>query len=114
MATIPTFDGNGDVVSWIAKIRAKLVAKGYKTQLLDENRPEDDPAQAAWDTQADKATGVILTYLDTDIVMQFEDGLTPQSMLETIMTQYRLLKGKIVVCCVCSRTTHKTHKTHLN
>ena len=90
MGSIPVFDGTSDVVNWASMVRAKLVAKGYKSQLLDNNRPGvNDQTRAAWDAQADKATGVILTYLEPEIAVQVEAMLTPQTLLHAIIAHYR-------------------------
>ena len=71
MANITVFDGKGDVMSWEAKVRAKLISKGYKSQLVDINRPPalignapGPDLRAGWDKNANKAVGVIFMYLD--------------------------------------------------
>jgi len=64
MGSIEVFNGSSDVMGWLSKVRAKLISKGYKQHLLDANRPADGAAAGAWGAQADKAVGVILTYLD--------------------------------------------------
>lgn len=89
MSSIGEFKGGGDVVAWVAKIRAKLTSKGYRSHLLDANRPAADPARANWDAQADKALGVIQMHLDPNIAAHFEDRVTPQMLLEAIIAHYR-------------------------
>ena len=42
MATINVYEGVGNITSWIDKVKAKLIAKGYKTHLLNNTRPADD------------------------------------------------------------------------
>ncbi len=59
---IPIFDGSGDVVAWALRVRSKLIAKGYKSHLLDANRPAAADVRALWDAQANKALGTILIY----------------------------------------------------
>jgi len=88
MSVISSFDGSGDVMSWSAQVRAKLIAKRYKNYLQDANKPVLDVARIAWKAQADKATGVILTYLNPDIAVQFEDKGTPQTLLESVIAYY--------------------------
>ncbi len=39
MASSLNFDGKGDVSNWETKIRAKLTAKEFRSQLLNGNRP---------------------------------------------------------------------------
>ena len=89
MSTLSIFRGTGDVGDWVTSIKAKLLSKGYRNYLLDKNRPDAGPELAAWNAQADKAVGVILTYLDPSLVVVFEDKSTPQSLLEAIAAYYR-------------------------
>ena len=88
MSAISTFDGSGDIVNWGAKIVARLISKGYKSQLADANRPAGDPARANWDAQADKATGVILTFLEPEIAVQFQAQNTPQTLLAALTAHF--------------------------
>ena len=39
MSVPSIFTGVEDVVSWIVKVKAKLLSKGYKSQLLNTTRP---------------------------------------------------------------------------
>jgi len=87
-ATIPVFDGTGDVGRWVVMIKAKLMAKGYKEQLLDANRPQNTQNQIEWDKSTDKALGLILMHIDPDITIMFEDKQTPQTLLEEIWKIY--------------------------
>ncbi len=89
MGSIEVFNGSTDVISWTAKVQAKLISKGYKLHLVDANRPAGEAAGMAWDAQADKATGVILTYLDPYVAVSFEDRTTPQTLLAAIAAHYR-------------------------
>jgi len=85
---IPIFNGSGDVVTWATRVKAKLISKGYKSQLLDGKRPADADARALWDTQADKALGTILTYMNPDVTVQFENATTPQTLMEAVVKHY--------------------------
>ena len=90
MSYLVNYDGKGDILHWAANMRAKLISKGYKGQLLDVNRPGDNPAgpRAAWDRDADKALGIILTYLHPDISSQFETKLTPETLMIALITHF--------------------------
>ena len=37
MSSIVEFNGSGDVIAWAAKVKAKLVAKGYKGYLIPKD-----------------------------------------------------------------------------
>ncbi len=87
-ANIPIFDGSGDVVTWASRIKSKLIAKGYKSQLSDGNRPVGADVRAVWDAQADKALGTILTYMNPDVSVQFENATTPQTLIEAVVKHY--------------------------
>lgn len=89
MTSPSIFDGKSDVLEWLLKIKAKLISKGYKSQLLDINRPAQAEARTQWDALADKAVGTILMYLSPGVAMQFEDKLTPQILMEAIKTHYK-------------------------
>ena len=39
---------------------------------------------------ADKAVGIILLYLSSDIAVQFENKLTPQALMDTVKNHYVL------------------------
>ncbi len=93
MSNLTTFEGKGDVQQWASNMRAKLISKGYKSQLLDANRPQGQDAavvaeRKAWERDADKALGIILTYLHSDITTQFEDKLTPQTLLDAVKAYF--------------------------
>jgi hypothetical protein len=88
MATITEFDGTGDVIAWALKIKAKLIAKGYKAYLEDKNKPAEAKELLVWNTMADKATGLILTYMNPNITVQFDDKTTPQSLVEAVVKLY--------------------------
>ncbi len=82
------FDGTGDVITWASKVRAKLIAKGYKSYLFDISKPKELKVQLIWDVNVDKATGIVLTYLHPDIQMQFENQETPQSLIEAVVKRF--------------------------
>ncbi len=82
MSGLTSFDGKGDVHHWASNIKAKLISKGYKSQLLDANKPANDPARSAWEKDADKALGIILTYLHPDLSAQFETSATSQTLIK--------------------------------
>lgn len=89
MSNIPAFNGTQDVVGWASMVRSKLISKGYKHQLLNASRPDvAGQAQIAWDALADKATGMIQTYMDPNITMQFENKGTPQDLFEAVVSRY--------------------------
>jgi hypothetical protein len=88
MTSIIEFDGTGDVITWASKVRAKLIAKGYKSYLFDINKPKELKEQLIWDVNVDKATGIVLTYLHPDIQMQFENQETPQSLIEAVVKRF--------------------------
>ena len=88
MATITEFNGTGDVIAWALKIKAKLIAKGYKAYLEDKNKPAEAKELLVWNTMADKATGLILTYMNPNITVQFDDKTTPQSLVEAVVKLY--------------------------
>jgi hypothetical protein len=88
MATITEFDGTGDVIAWAFKVKAKLIAKGYKTYLLDENKPKDQKELMSWHATADKAIGLILTYMHPNVQVQFEDKVTPQTLIEAVVKRF--------------------------
>ena len=90
MSGLTTFDGKGDVHHWAINIKAKLISKGYKSQLLDANRPPNNPAgpRAAWDKEADKALGIILTYLHPDLSAQFETSVTPETLIRAVTNHF--------------------------
>ena len=79
MGSVNVFDGKEDVLGWLLKMKAKLISKGYKSVLTDVTRPgvATVDARAAWNALADKALGIILLYLSSDIAVQFESKLTP-------------------------------------
>src|SRR5579875_866105 len=87
MSQIPIFDGSGDVMIWKAQVKAKLVAKGYKKTLVASQRAE--PVRE-WDLLAEKATGIILTYLDPSIVDLFEAHASPEPLFNAIEAHYKL------------------------
>ncbi len=79
MSFIINFDGKEDVTSWETKIRSKLIAKSYKNQMLDRNRPAALGANVSgpdlrvqWDINADKAVDIIFMHVESDIVNQFQ------------------------------------------
>jgi hypothetical protein len=88
MSTITEFDGTGDVIAWALKVKAKLLAKGYKAYLEDKNKPAEAKELLVWNTMADKATGLILTYMNPSITVQFDDKVTPQSLIEAVVKLY--------------------------
>ena len=90
MGFVNVFNGKEDVVGWLIKIKAKLISKGYKSVLTDITRPGviAVEARAAWNTLADKAVGTILLYLSSDIAVQFENKLTPQTLMNAVKTHY--------------------------
>jgi hypothetical protein len=88
MATITEFDGTSDVIAWAFKVKAKLIAKGYKTYLLDENKPKDQKELMSWHATADKAIGVILTFMHPNVQVQFEDKVTPQTLIEAVVKRF--------------------------
>ena len=88
MASVLVFEEKGDVVSWIAKMKAKLVSKGYKSHLLNSNRPQDGAERVNWDLNAEKALSAIQLHLHPDIVIHFENLVTPQTLLEGIRNFY--------------------------
>ena len=89
MTTVTIFKGNSNVNEWLMAIKAKLISKGYKSQLDDENRPvQNGNAKIAWDTLADKALGTILMHISADVAIQFEDKQTPQTLLDAIKSHY--------------------------
>lgn len=87
MSSITVFDGTGDMRDWAAKIAAKLTSKGYKNQLSNDNKPADDALRVAWDSQVDKAIGVIQMYLEPAVVEQFAQQ-TPQELLKALKQHY--------------------------
>ena len=99
MSGLTVFDGKGDVIVWEARVKAKLVSKGYKSQLLDALKPPA-PAQAqqgqpappdlrsAWEANVDKALGIILLYLEPDIAVQFQVATTPETLFKAIRDLY--------------------------
>ncbi len=89
MSSIEIFTSSTDVISWTAKVKTKLISKGYKQHLVDANRPAGEAPGMAWDAQADKATGVILMYLDPYVAMSPEDHMTPQTLLAAITAHYQ-------------------------
>ncbi len=79
MSSIINFDGKGDVASWETKIRSKLIAKSYKNQMLDRNKPVALGAnalgpdlRAQWDMNANKTVDIIFMHVKSDIVNQFQ------------------------------------------
>ena len=99
MSGLSVFDGKGDVVAWEARIKAKLVSKGYKSQLLDALKPPAPPQpqqgqapvpdlRPAWEANADKAVGIILLYLEPDIAIQFQAQGTPETLLRAVRDHY--------------------------
>ena len=84
MTSVPIFNGNEDVLGWIIKIKAKLISKGYKSVLTDANRPQAADARIAWDTLADKATSTIMLCLSSKVAVQFEDKVTPQTLIDAL------------------------------
>ena len=90
MTTIKEFDGTGDVTEWVTKVKAKLISKGYKLYLLDRSIPAAiGDGRTAWFKEADKALGVILTYLHPNISVLFADKETPQRLFEAIIEYYQ-------------------------
>ncbi len=79
-----SFSGkNSEVADWKVKIKSKLIAKGYKTQLLDVNRPIALVADASgpdlktqWYANADKAVGIIFIHMEPRIMTQFQHFIT--------------------------------------
>ena len=88
MSTIATFRGSGNVNDWLVGMKAKLISKGYKSQLTDANRPSDREERKAWDVLADKALGTILMHLSPDIAEQFEDKQTPQLLINALKSHF--------------------------
>jgi hypothetical protein len=88
MTSIIEFDGTGDVITWASKVRAILIAKGYKGYLFDINKPKELKEQMIWEVNVDKATGIVLTYLHPNIQMQFESQETPQSLIEAVVKRF--------------------------
>ena len=90
MGFVEKFCGLYDATNWIISVKAKLIAKGYKKQLLDVNRPAANQAakRLAWDNQVDKAVGIIQMYMDPNIVQEFENLATPETLLNGIRVNY--------------------------
>ena len=89
MSSILPFDGRGDVTAWMAKVKAKLISKGYKSHLRNENKPAAGADRVAWEANADKAVGIILTYLELYLANQFENKASLQELFEAIEVHYR-------------------------
>ena len=60
------------------------MSKGYRSQLQNSNRPVNGPDRVAWDMNANKAVGIMLTYIESHVVSQFEDKNTPQELFKAI------------------------------
>ena len=89
MGSMPIFDGSTDVNAWAYQMKAKLISKGYRSQLLDANLPGAAGADRdAWVLMQDKALGSIMTYLHPDISALFIAHLTPETLLTAIVTYY--------------------------
>ena len=88
MSYLVNYDGKGDILHWAANMRAKLISKGYKSQLLDVGRAGNEDAKKIWDRDADKALGIILTYLHPHISSQFETKLTPETLMIALITHF--------------------------
>ncbi len=95
MSSIVNFDGKGDVASWETKIKSKLIAKRYKNQIIDRNRPVAQGANAPgpdlrvqWNANADKTVGIIFMHVKPDIVNQFQYLTTLQTVLEDIRNYF--------------------------
>ena len=89
MGSIKIFDGTGSISDWEYQVRTKLMAKGYRSQLTDANKPENNgPELNEWNKQADKAIGIIGQYLHKDVAIQFITKVTPQTLLEAIVAHY--------------------------
>ena len=74
--SLSVFDGNGNVEDWIVQATNKLMSKGYKKQLKDELKPQGDPG-VLWEGQADKAVGILFTYLSPALATAFASHETP-------------------------------------
>ena len=92
MGSVNVFDGKEDVLGWLLKMNTKLISKRYKSVLTDVSRPGivAVDAKAAQNVLADKAVGIILLYLSSNIVVQFENKLTPQALMDTVKNHYVL------------------------
>ena len=82
MGFVNVFDRKENILRWFLKIKAKLISKEYKSVLIDVTRlgVVAVDAKAAWNALANKAVGTILLYLSSDIAVQFESKLTPQTI----------------------------------
>ncbi len=76
-------------------MKAKLIAKGYKAQLRDQNRlsslalnAQGSNLRTQWNNSADKALSMILMYLDSYVATQFEHLVTSQTLLEGVRGFY--------------------------
>ena len=58
--------------------------------MLDVNRPAANQAakRLAWDNQVDKAVGIIQMYMNSNIVQEFENLATPETLLNGIRVNY--------------------------
>ena len=90
MGSVNVYDRKEDILGWLLKIKAKLISKGYKPVLIDITRPGvvAVDARAVWNALADKAVGIILLYLSSDIAVQFESKLTPQALMNAVKNHY--------------------------
>jgi len=88
MISVPIYNESDDVLGWIIKIKAKLISKGYKSVLTDSNRPMAANARTAWDALADKTVGTIMLCLFSEVAVQFEDKVTPQSLIDALRSHY--------------------------
>jgi hypothetical protein len=94
MTTTNIFNGAGDVVKWAATLTAKLIAKGYRSHILDANRPVGADAAGiaaivVWDTNRDKALGMVMSAIDPDIMGLYVALVTPETLIAAVVNQYR-------------------------
>lgn len=94
MATMTIFNGVEDVVKWAAVLKAKLIAKGYRSHLQDINRPNGIDAAgiaaaAIWDGNRDKALGMVMSAIDPDIMGLYVAMVTPETLIAAVVNQYR-------------------------
>ena len=57
-------------------------------QLLNANKSINADAAGAWNMLASKTMGIILSNLTSDIAEQFKDKITPQTLLEAVVSHY--------------------------